>query len=127
MATKPLLDEPVDLLDLLIEGHHPLGEPGHQVGGQALPGQAVGRPSSPVDLSVWADPGSGHLARTEGATLMTTIANAHDTSAATSTQNPRTPGENHDGRAATAEPPRRRLLDRISEAVRAVHRASVPF
>lgn len=39
MAAKPVLDELVDVLDLLVEGNHPLGELGHEKSGHRLGGK----------------------------------------------------------------------------------------
>lgn len=58
---------------------------------------------------------------------MNTITTTHDTAAASSTQAGRTPAEDPEGPRAATEHPQRRLLDRITEAVRAAHTASVPF
>ncbi|KUJ34163.1 hypothetical protein ADL25_42570 [Streptomyces sp. NRRL F-5122] len=39
MFVKPCLDEGVEFRDLLVEGHHRLGEADHHGGGQLLTGQ----------------------------------------------------------------------------------------
>jgi hypothetical protein len=61
-------------------------------------------------------------------TSATSDTTASDTAASPSgTRSPRTPAADHDGHSAAAGVPRRRLRDRIAEAVRAAHAASVPF
>jgi hypothetical protein len=42
VLAKPILDELLDVLDLLVEGHHPLGELGDQLSGWLLAGQGGG-------------------------------------------------------------------------------------